>query len=252
MTSFYGSSWDRYVTQTFPHSRTEQSVHPGDEWGNPGLWNICYDRLLDRAGATEWARAVEIGPGSGKYTTLLLQRTRCNVLALDVSREFLRVLEERAGAYVAEGRLQAALLTGARPDEVLSLVEERGWRGSVDAIFSIDSMVHVDLQYLVAYFMTAALVLRPGGRLILTLADPTSARGRQKLFEDVKVYYRLQGSPSLKFEWLCEDLVRSVLTSLGFVVDVVEHDTTNGGERDLFVIAHKGDVDEVTVEGYLR
>jgi SAM-dependent methyltransferase len=238
---FYGRSWDRYVTEGFAKARPAGAVYPGDEWGNRGWWNACYERLLGQWGAAGWAKAIEIGPGSGKYTALLLERApECSVLACDVSEEFLRVLSSRCDGDVRSGRLHSVLLRGERADELLAAVEERGWRGEVDGVFSIDSMVHVDLQYLAAYLVTAALVLRRHGILSLTLADATSMLGREKLLEEIALYYPLQGEPSLKFEYLSPDIIETLLPALGFELCLLTHSVPEPErQRDLFVVARK-------------
>ena len=251
--TFYGDSWDNYVAEVYDKMKRDDSVYPGDEWGNPAWWDVCYERLLKRAGAKNWRRAVEIGPGSGKYTALLLERSESEVAAFDVSKEFLKVLRSRCEDYVAKKRLTTFLLGCQRADEMLGKIEDLGWRGSVDAVFSIDAMVHVDLQYLTAYFVTAALCLQQGGKLIMTLADATSAKGRQKLMDDIKLYYPMQGQISLKFEFVSPDIVRSALESLGFKIELLEHDSPNAAEaRDMFLIAEKVDDKAAEIEAYLR
>jgi SAM-dependent methyltransferase len=253
MSSYYGQSWDMYVTSIFDRSKREDSVFPGDEWGNVTWWNIVYERLLERAGAKTWKKVVEIGSGSGKYTNLLLARSECSILAFDVSAEFLRVLESRCAPYIEGGRLIPALLSCKQPDEMLSKIEELGWRGTVDTFFSLDAMVHVDLQYLVTYCVTAGICLRPGGKLIMTLANATSPRGQQKLLEDIKLYYPMQGEISLKFEFVSPDILRSVLQAIGFKIDLLENDSPDPAQaRDIFLIATSASCDADTLEGYLR
>ena len=251
--SLYGDSWDKYVNEIFERSKRADSVYPGDEWGNREWWNSCYERLFEYAGAGGWRHAVEIGPGSGKYTLLLLERSMCQVLALDVSEAFLQVLRTRAADQIRSRHLDADFIHCRNPDEVLTKIEQRGWRGAVDGFFSIDAMVHVDLQYLVAYLVTAAICLRPGGKLLLTLADATSARGQRKLLDEIKIYYPLQGQSSLKFEWLSPDIVRSLLATLGFRIVLLEHDSLNRADaRDMFLIAERTSTDLPALETYLR
>jgi SAM-dependent methyltransferase len=253
MPSYYGQSWDHYVAEVFDKMKREDSVFPGDEWGTPAWWDICYKRLLERAGAPDWKHVVEIGPGSGKYTALLLERSACSILAFDVSAEFIKIMEGRLAEYFAGKRLQTSLMSCDRADEMLSKIEETGMRGKVDAFVSIDAMVHVDLQYLTAYFTTAAICLRPGGKLVMTLADATSAKGREKLLRDIRLYFPMQGSMSLKFEFLSPDIVRSTLDALGFSIDLLEHDSPESETaRDMFLIAEKTGSVPDALEKFLR
>ena len=253
MPSQYGQSWDNYIAEDFDKMKREDSVFPGDEWGTPAWWDICYQRLLERAGAPDWKQVVEIGPGSGKYTALLLERSPCNILAFDVSAEFMRIMEGRLADFITGKRLQTTLISCESADEMLSKLEAIGWRDQVDAFVSIDAMVHVDLQYLAAYFVTAAICLRPGGKLVMTLADATSARGREKLLRDIKLYFPKQGTTSLKFEFLSPDIVRSTLEALGFRIELLEHDSpTPEAARDMFLIAEKMGNDPAALETFLR
>jgi len=253
MPSYYGQSWDHYVAEIFDKMKREDSVFPGDEWGTPAWWDICYKRLLERAGAPDWKQVVEIGPGSGKYTALLLERSPCNILAFDVSAGFIQIMESRLAGFVTSKRLQTSLMSCHRADEMLSKIEEAGWRGQVDSFVSIDAMVHVDLQYIAAYFTTAAICLRPGGKLVMTLADATSAKGREKLLRDIQLYFPKQGSMSLKFEFLSPDIVRSTLEALGFRIELLEHDApTPETARDIFLIAEKLENDPGALEKLLR
>jgi hypothetical protein len=95
-----------------------------------------------------------------------------------------------------------------------------------------------------AYLLTAALVLREGGHLILTVADATSEKGFNYLLESIGHFYHRQGEPTSKFEWQSPDLVRCVLTRLGFQIDYMENwdPAAPGNGRDLAVRAHLADV----------
>ena len=187
MPSYYGQSWDHYVAEVFDTMKREDSVFPGDEWGTPAWWDICYKRLLERAGAPEWKHVVEIGPGSGKYTALLLERTPCSILAFDVSGEFMKILESRLSEFVTSKRLQTSLMSCDRADEMLAKIEEVGLRGQVDAFVSIDAMVHVDVQYLAAYFTTAAICLRPGPEEWAGFRTRFAGKGRARITLRVRV-----------------------------------------------------------------
>jgi hypothetical protein len=75
------------------------------------------------------------------------------------------------------------------------------------------------------------------------LADATSERGIDKLLEDIKTYYPMQGMPSLKFEYVSGDIVRAVLARLGFEVMKLDWDAGDRERgRDLFMIAELRDL----------
>ncbi|BBK30176.1 methyltransferase family protein [Stella humosa] len=220
----YGQYWDLYVQSIFPQLRAHndpaaQRLHwPGDEWGTPEIWDKIYAMVFQPELDPLPARAIEIGPGAGKYTAMVLDHCPAvEILALDVSAAYLAVLEERLAPAIAAGRLATARLL-PQWDHFDRLVAERGWQGSVDLVFSIDAMVHVDLQYLVAYWLAAARALRPGGKMIMSVADATSPHGFDKLLADVPTYFDTQGKISAKFEWLSPPMVAHVLDRLGFDV----------------------------------
>src|SRR5688572_33016577 len=102
--SIYARFWDNYV-QNWPATKDSlggQKEWPGDEWGSGQL---VYENLLVASGVLDWQRAVEIGPGSGKYTLRVLAGSRAVVRAYDISPQFLKVCEARCEHAVAEGRL---------------------------------------------------------------------------------------------------------------------------------------------------
>jgi SAM-dependent methyltransferase len=220
----YAQYWDLYVQSIFPQIRAahdpaaERLRWPGDEWGTPDVWDKIYAMVFAPELDPPPARAIEIGPGAGKYTAMVLDHCPAvELLALDVSPAYLAVLAERLAPAIAAGRLSTAQLL-PECDHFSRLVEARGWQGSVDLVFSIDAMVHVDLQYLVAYWMASAKALRPGGRMIMSVADATSPYGFEKLIADVPTYFATQGKITSKFEWLCPPMVQHVLDRLGFDV----------------------------------
>jgi cyclopropane fatty-acyl-phospholipid synthase-like methyltransferase len=220
--SVYGRQWDAYVEQWGRGGLR----WPGDEWGDSELWDRVFQQLFVPGGVDGWEKAVEIGPGSGKYTLRVLEHSPATLRAYDVSARFLEVCRERCAEHVASGRLILQELEGSRPDEMLSDLEP--WRRKVDGFYSIDAMVHVDLQYLIAYLVTAAVVLKERGKLILTLANAASERGFDALLDCIWRHYPSQVNPLVagKYEWLSPDLVESILPRLGFELDHLEANET--------------------------
>jgi len=214
-----GGFWDRYVEQWKSGEGAEALEWPGDEWGTPKLWDSLLRWFFAPAGVGGWERAVEIGQGSGKYTLGVLAASPATVRAYDVSPEFLRICEQRCGDMIEQGRLSLHLLDSPRPDQMLMDLEDCGWRRRVDGFYSIDSMVHVDLQELVVYLITAAAVLKPGGKLIVTLADVTEQPGFERMIANIAAGYH-ETSPG-KFKWVGPDVTRSVLERLGFEIEVL-------------------------------
>src|SRR5262245_16742520 len=101
----YGRYWDFYVEKWEDLHKTPDLHWAGDEWGTPEGWENLYARLLVPAGANHWRQAVEIGPGSGKYTLKVLRNTACHVRGYDVSPKFLGVCRERCPEVINDRRL---------------------------------------------------------------------------------------------------------------------------------------------------
>ncbi|MDY7228719.1 class I SAM-dependent methyltransferase [Hyalangium rubrum] len=235
----YGEYWDFYVDREFPElvqrdaSGNTVFTWPGDEWGDEQYWRQSFDKMFKQHVPPESTRFAEIGPGSGKYSLMVLEAWKnATVAAFDVSRSYLKVLEKRCAPLVADGRLRPFVIED-RPDIIDRTAEQLGWAGELDCLYSMDAMVHVDLQYLVAYWLSAARTLRIGGKLIMSVADATSDGGFNKLVGDVPVCFPLQGKMCPKFEWLSPQLVEQVLGRLGFVIEA----TYNFNHRDFFFVA---------------
>jgi SAM-dependent methyltransferase len=237
----YRAQWDGYVEQwrrppQSGDSRTGISW-PGDEWGNEELWARIFLVLFGSAGVDQWKHCVEIGPGSGKYTNLVLRNSRASITAFDISPAYLAVLRQRLSAEIAEGRVDPVLIPAERTSELLEHIERKGLARQLDAFYSIDALVHVDLQYLLVYIITAALCLKERGHLILTLANAVSDLGFSHMIETLKFFYPLQGKPSSKFEYTSPEMVRVILERIGFTVQFPAPFSTVEKERDLYLVA---------------
>ena len=79
----------------------------------------------------------------------------------------------------------------------------------------------------------------------MTLADPTTERGSQKLFGDIKAYYPHQGIPGLRFAWMSKDLVKNLLEKIGFRILRCDNPAPAGLKpRDMFVVAEQVDLEK--------
>jgi SAM-dependent methyltransferase len=234
----YAANWRTYIAEWRPDLAASKDAWPGDEWGDEDSWRDIFKSMFVDHGVADWKHCVEIGAGSGKYTELVLNTSKADVIAFDVSKKFIEVLSDRMKESINEGRLASVLLRGQRSNEMFEEINRRGLVRKIDAMYSIDAMVHVDLQYLMAYLVTAALVLKRDGYLIMTLANALSTHGFEGLLYDTSYYYCMQGKPSSKFEWLSVDLVRRLLRRLGFVVNFVFPQGGNHAtQRDMCVVA---------------
>jgi SAM-dependent methyltransferase len=215
----YAKNWDRYVLNNFQRlkARNPHLKWPGDEWGNESQWKSLFERMIASHFPHGMSYALEIGPGSGKYTILTLDRfPAVKVIGCDVSAVYLEVMKERCASYIADGRLLPELIT---PSEtaLTDATRKHGLIGKLDAVISIDAMVHADLHYLASYWREAGQLLRSGGKIVMTVADATNELGITKLLNDIATYFR---DPSMigKFEWISPEIVCAVLNRLGFDV----------------------------------
>jgi cyclopropane fatty-acyl-phospholipid synthase-like methyltransferase len=243
----YGELWDRYVAESFPKLQESDSrlTYPGEEWGNEQSWQRIFDKLFTPSGVANWDAAIEIGGGGGKYTERVLRANdKVRVFGFDVSKNFLDATASRLADHVRADRLTLTEIDPVAPDAMTTLIEQAGLKRKVDAMFSIDAMVHVDLQYLFTYWVNAAQVLKPGGRILMTLADPTTESGLQKITRDIRKFYKFQGRICPKFEYLSEEIVRYTLGQLGFEIESLDAWSYWDGRpaRDLYLIAKLVDV----------
>lgn len=235
--SRYREFWDNYVVEVFPDIKkrgrfkkedleewrvlntTDASFEwPGDEWGDLRLTDEIFSSSLVEALDREPSYLCELGAGAGRYTVLALQRfARASILSFDVSREFERALRERCAGAIEDGRLETVLLDQSH-STMLDALEERGLNERIDGIYSFDAMVHVDLDTLVIYFLTAARALRIGGVLAMNVACACSEKGFMKLLCEAPSAYAQCGHAGGQFMWISRDIIECVLTRLGFEV----------------------------------
>lgn len=215
--NIYQQHWDKYAKTT----QLGEQKWPGDEWGTPESWDRLFKRLFLDNGSVDWKTAVEIGPGSGKYTLRVLDNSGAHVLAADISPGFQEIFKKRIEGVGLASRVDTLLLNN-RSATLREGIESLGWKNRLDALYSIDAMVHVDLQYLFAYLVTAADCLKVGGRLIMTLSNVCSEGGFSKLIRDTKVVFNRMNSHTAKFEWMSPDQVRSIMPRLGFRIDMLD------------------------------
>jgi len=228
----FGAAWDDYARRSQPAG----DAWPGDEWGDERLWSAWFRRLFEAHGVRDWRRAVEIGQGSGKYTTRVLASAgNCEVLALDVSSQFQALCGQRLEREVAAGRLHLQLIDERDPDPIRRAVEARGWGTSVDAVYSIDTLVHLTTTQLAMLLLSATGALRVGGWFIGTFADCTNPSGWRKLVTDIPRVVGGGGAPETGcFHWNSPQTICSLAAPFGYDVALCEVDPEHGRDG-LFV-----------------
>lgn len=234
MSNVHEKMWDRYVEN--------HPLNPGEEWGSPAHWESTFSRFF--YGVENWKRAIEIGAGAGKYTKKVLDTAHgCEIAAMDVSKKFLDVLMNAVTRHpylTKEGRVRVHPFHLNYPAEsthcspLKSICEKKDWPlETVDAVYSIDAMVHVEWQIVVSYIQSAYEVLRPGGPLIMTVANGASARGFEHLLSTVRNAYKGNCEYDGKFHYSSPDLVRAALAGY-FNIEVMDE-----RGRDIYFVATK-------------
>ncbi len=239
-TSSYGQNWDTYVRNSEWYAEREPSnkgrtdlVYPGDEWGDPKAWRDYSDKFLrpflpdDSSGI-----AVEIGQGSGKYTLEVIDKVN-QIICFDVSQEFINIAQNRMSQYYEAGKVKFELLKLRDCQEILKILKDEDLVPKVDLFFSIDSMVHVELHTLMAYFMIASKCLKMGGHMTMSVASCTNDLGFARLIEEVPWYYGGWKKISHQFYFLSKEIVYYLTDKLGF--EIVEFDEN----RDINFTAKK-------------
>ena len=110
-------------------------------------------------------RAIEIGPGGGRWTRHLLGFSR--LYAVDCHRALLNELRKSVSAR-----------------NVLCVENDgTGFPGladhSIDYVFSFGAFVHMHMDVIEAYLVETARVLKPGGNVVLQYADKTKPGGQR-------------------------------------------------------------------------
>jgi GT2 family glycosyltransferase len=235
----YADDWDEYVKGWQTYAKLEPTnqgradlVYPGDEWGTEAEWDAYAASFLhpwlppDGRGV-----AVEIGPGSGKYTLRVVDRV-AQLLCFDVSEMFMELAQARLAKHGGSGTVRFELLKMRNCYEIQEAVARRGLLGEVDLFFSVDSMQHVELHTLIAYWLNAAASLRVGGHIVMTVATCTTAKGFSRLLDEAAWCYG-GTRPSHQFYFLSKEVVHYCLGQLGFEVLRLEEG------RDINVVARK-------------
>lgn len=131
----------------------------GEEWSASPEWKrALIDDVLE-CWIPRNAAVLEIGPGAGRWSEVLVSRASKLVL-VDVSQLLLDMCRERFRDYVS---IEYVLSTGSD----LPGVQD----GSIDAVWSFDVFVHLAPRDQAAYLSEIGRVLAPGGTAVLHHAN---------------------------------------------------------------------------------
>jgi hypothetical protein len=221
--------FDDYVHRVFPERRNKAGADwpwPGDEWVDDGMREETYRRIVAGLPTDRVVQVVEIGPGSGKYTQLLLARTMAEIVAYELSDAFLDVLRQRFPSEIAAGRLSPRPMAWTDNE---GLVRDYAAKlGQADLLFGIDVLYFMDFQSALVYLVSAAAMLRRGGRFYATFAEATSKSGWDRMVRDLGRHSAFDMGPCTRFHWVDQTLLEFVLPKLGFGNLTFEHGPDGG------------------------
>lgn len=139
----------------------------GLEWGDPEIvepLNFIKERyVLPYVNAEH--RAVEIGPGGGRWTRYLLGFE--TLFAVDYHQELLDELKRNFGRqrHIRFIRNNGTDFPGID-------------RHSIDYLFSFGTFVHLDLDVIEAYLLSIKCVIKPEANVVIQYSDKTKIMGQ--------------------------------------------------------------------------
>jgi ubiquinone/menaquinone biosynthesis C-methylase UbiE len=221
--------WETYAR------RHRESERLGEEWNEPQAIGMDVGTpeeilpYLDRVVFSPFLGTcdvlLEIGPGGGRFTEILLPKCR-RLIALDTSETMLALLEER---FRGDERLEYRLGDG------------RGLRGvasaSVDAAFSYGVFVHLQHWDIFNYLTELERVLKAGGKAIIQHSNTLSELGWEVFTKQVDRQLNRHKLP-FTFTVNTPELMRELVTRAGLeCVDSL----TEVARRDCITLIRKPD-----------
>jgi len=205
----YANDWNAY-SATWDAQYGERYRHLGDEWCDDGTAERTHERRV--LGLVDpWlkpgTRALEIGPGGGKWTVQLAPKVS-SLVVFDVAQAMLERTERRCQDAGVEN---ASFVLG----------DGNGLTGVPDAslhiIFSYDVFVHIALEDTIAYIDDFARTLVPGGIAIVhhAVAETASASDRIESHND---WYRDRSHTLGQYYYQSREGLRRAYERAGFEI----------------------------------
>jgi len=212
--------WERYAREY-----DDDGGFLGDEWSDPGEMGVdaapedVVDYLDRRVFAPFLGTCevlLEIGPGGGRFTEILLPKCK-RLIAAEAAPTMLAHLRRR---FAANPKLEYLVVKDASleplPDD------------SVDAVFSYGVFVHLHEWDIFNYLREVARVLKPGGRAVIEHSNTLSELGWATFLHDVPACVGRHKAP-WAFTPMTPELMRVFCERAGLqvvevVTDVVRRD----------------------------
>jgi SAM-dependent methyltransferase len=212
--------WETYAQKR----RSEPRL--GEEWNDPAAIGAdvataeeilpYLDRVVFEPFLGTCDVILEIGPGGGRFTEVLLPKCK-KLIAVETSKAMLGLLQER---FAGNDRLEYHHVDGRGLKEVES--------DSVDAAFSYGVFVHLQHWDIFNYLKELHRVLRPGGKAVIQHSNTLSELGWEVFTAQVP---RQLNTHKLPFTFIANspELMREFVVRAGFecvdmLTDVVRRD----------------------------
>jgi ubiquinone/menaquinone biosynthesis C-methylase UbiE len=215
--------WDSWARR---HKRRNPGTPLGNEWNEPAKVgaDVAPEELVSHLDKTVFAPLIgsqetilEIGPGGGRFTEILLPKCR-RLFAVETSKTMLELLAER---FSGSSKITYLLTDGKTLGQEIP-------DGSVNAVFSYDVFVHLQHWDIFLYLTEIKRLLAPGGRAIIHHANTFSALGWDKFLKDMEPSIGHHKLP-WTFSVMTPELMRNFAEKAGLtyeqtIVDVVRRD----------------------------
>jgi ubiquinone/menaquinone biosynthesis C-methylase UbiE len=209
VTNRYANDWNAY-SAAWEQQYGARYRHLGDEWCDDGTAQRTHERRV--MGLVEpWlrpeTRALEIGPGGGKWTVRLAPRV-ASLTVFDVAHAMLDRTRDRCRE---EGLSNVSFALGDG-NGLTGIADE-----SLDLVFSYDVFVHVALEDTVAYIDDLVRVLKPGGVAIIhhAVAETSASWNRIEAHND---WYRDRRNTLGQYYYQSREGLRRAYERVGFEI----------------------------------
>ena len=214
----YERDWDTYSAAW----KGGSGQHLGDEWGDEAFTQIMVQRFcLPYLG--EDTCVLEIGPGGGKYSVVLVERCKRLTIA-DVSQAMLDRTARRLKGW---DRVTYVKLNG---------LDFEGVAGEAfDFVFSFDVFVHLDTEDIFCYLSEIKRMLKPHGVAAIHFANLLSPVGWDKFVKEAP-RNRAEKKQIGRFNFVTPQIIEKFLHELTFAIVAIETEI-NG--RDFMAVFRK-------------
>ena len=191
------------VEENVNHWSSYDWSHAGDEWskvwgGTSFLW---YGTLLPRVQSfLPASRILEIAPGFGRITQYL--KDQCETLEIvDLTQRCIDACRER---FAEDSRLIYHVNDG-RSLEMIS-------DGSIDFVFSFDSLVHAEADVLEAYIFELARKMKPDAIGFIHHSNVDGLKDENGKLPFENLHWRAESMSADRFADMCEQAGLEVLS----------------------------------------